>query len=137
MFRLAHYNPHPQQQQPVINQMEFAAWLTATYSVDAGTLTAEQRTEFENKFVESADSYIIQCVTGTPKTIHAEPTDMDDPLDPVTAQAVADNSTRLAEIFEITRNHPAIGAEAIRGNWTLVETDRAVAEQEARQFSGW
>ena len=129
-----------QQHASVINAMEFCAWLTAEHHVDARTLTAERRAEFENKFERAAASFAIRAVTGTPG-FDAGPSDfdMDDPADLEAAQAVQDNENRLMEISEIAMNHLDIAAQAVRENWTLVETDQAVMEREgqtAGQYSG-
>ena len=131
-----HRDERPQPQPPTINPLEFSAWLTATHSVDAHTLTAGQRAEFENKFEEAAAGWIIATVSGTPAMEAGAFDTVADPADPVTAQAIADNSTRLAEIFEMTMSHPAIGAAAIRQGWSLVETDRAICEATAGQYNG-
>jgi hypothetical protein len=136
MFRLPHRNQHHQQQSPVINQMEFAAWLTATHAIDAGTITAESRAQYESAFEAAATAYMIRAVCGTPAEAGPfEPSHLvADPADVQAAQAVADNQNRLMEISEIAMNHLDIAAQAVRENWSLVETDRAVREREAGAF---
>jgi hypothetical protein len=135
MFRLAHRNQHTQQQTPVINRMEFAAWLTATYAIDAATITAESRAQYESAFEAAATAYMIRAVCGTPATAEAGPFEpshlVTDPADVQAAQAVADNQNRLMEISEIAKNHLDLAAEAVRENWTLVATFNAVNEREA------
>jgi hypothetical protein len=116
-----------QQQPPAINSLEFAAWLTAIYAVDAGALTAEARAQYEMAFEQAAAGHMIQAVTG----IAADPIDMEEAADIEAQQALADNQLRITEISEIAMNHLDIAAQAVREDWSLVKTYHAVNEREA------
>ncbi len=117
--------------------MEFAAWLTATYGLDATKLTAAQKEHWEAEFKRiSAASAGTQTVTPTTTNpaaalITAAGAAADTQAI-ITAQraALAAESKRSADVQKAAKDHPEIAAKAVAEGWDLDKTELEVMRAE-------
>jgi hypothetical protein len=102
--------------------MEFAAWLTATYALDAAALTPEQKSKFEAEFGRIAASH-----AGAPALKTEAPKPEVSVTDFTVLRAeTAKEDTRISAVRTVAKDHPEISAKAITEGWDVARTTDAV-----------
>jgi hypothetical protein len=102
----------------------FDAWL-AENTFDPATITDAQKTVLTAAFEAGKAPKTPEITLITPPKAASEA----DPVAELRAKAGAE-AARIAEVTEVTKDHPELRAKAIGGGWSKVETELAVLRDE-------
>lgn len=109
--------------------MEFAAWLKATYELDAATLTASQKTKFESEFARISATGAAPAAVVPPVTapdITAQATAATNAAITAHRAALAGEQERISKVQSAAKDYPDICAQAIKDGWTVDKTELEV-----------